>query len=258
MKFKLDPSIQSLSGTTKNSQLIYMYLRGQQVARARSDTNYKGTPEQRLVLTQRHAGNEPWRQLPAAVREVWHQWAQTFSKVCPRTGVTKNHTGRDVYLSATTYLVRLGMEPPSEPPVPLSRPSILTVEELGADDPHTFRFRITAPPVPEAVMNLMPPVVVLIRTTKGTPSLATAPYLGTHKYIRGANSLSSGLLVPGSETILEFTDAGNPVEPGERFGIEALPVRLGDGICGTPVFADVTRMGLVGTTSGMNEHEWAI
>lgn len=230
-----------LSGTSKNSQLVYLKLGGQQVARAKvTPENPRSNPQQHNRLLRAQA-SKAWRELTPETRAAWENWAVTWAGVRGKPATTNWPAGRNAYIGAAQRRLTLGLRAGVDAPVPLPPPELLRAEVVEMSEPTRFAFKVT-PVAPVAGSSIvLGAVAVFVRITPATVHPSRAPYENQLRMICGVGEGSARALNASGETVIEFTDARFGVETGQRFAFEITPVRLEDGVSGKPLRVDCIR-----------------
>ncbi len=231
---KITPAfpVSAMRGTVSNSQLSFSTVQGEVIARAKVIPANPQTAEQTAVRSFITAATKNWASLSPSQREAWDAYARTFL-----TGMIPPTTapGLSAYVRSNVNRQVLGLALISAAPVAPPPAPVRTFSADSGTDPDGLGLTV------DHTHTTVSGLVLLVRMTPATATLARRPQATDQRYVRGA-SADSTVALPTSGTSVLFGPTRYAVQDGQRFGVEARIVRTADGIASQPIYGDFIKV----------------
>lgn len=228
MKIGTVSHITKMSGTYKTTDLVFMELEGETVARAKITPANPNSSDQVTVRNDVTVASQAWDTLTAAQRASWQSWGELH--MADDSAKVKS-LGQRAFVRANLIRQILGLALVTDAPTQAPPLKPTKIEQLGAMSPDSIGLTLT-----HSITNVAGHMV-LVRATDAMNTVACTPRPGDCRYVCGVGPASFTAL-PVSGASVEFSPTKYVINDGQRYGVEVRIVRTADGIASDPLYGD--------------------
>jgi hypothetical protein len=235
MKIKTVSQLIELSGSYKTTDLVYMRLGDQTVARAKVTPANPRSSDQLKVRSYLTLAMRNWDTLTAAQRSAWQVYAERY--IIPgNPDAQLKGIGLNTYARANAIRQALGLAMISD--APLDGPPVYPtgIRQLAAQNPDSLGFEL------DHGITSVAGYQVLVRATPAMPTVARVPRANEYRYVCGMGPASFHALAASSGAYT-FSPTRFIVDPDLRYGVEVRIIRTADGMASTPIYGDFIKQG---------------
>lgn len=230
MKLNISNPWRNYSGTYKTTDLIFYQLEGEVIARSKIAPADPNTPEQQKVRSTMAVCAANWQTLDSTVRDSWQAYANKY--FCKDSyGRACRTQALPMYIRANSVRLILGLPMTIDPPVEGCPMRLRKVTQIAGLPDNTIGIRV------EHDYANRDGYQVIVRATAPLSSLAHGVPDTAYRYVCGVGPQSAQALPPDAGELV-FAGVRSPVAAGQRYGVEARVVRIGDGMMSVPVYGD--------------------